>query len=267
MLVVAGPSYTEGIEATTIGDAGYSDCSPKYPSLSGYPKMQPVMLRRAAKWVRRGFGRVVLGESRIEQLSPLELQQRIRKLERQKQQFKGKMDESKQEFDDLIDKAGDADSTRVPELEMEASLALKRYEAFRSLWTEILNGLRFLNQAALGKRIDNVGMEGIPKMNPQQFERAAQNIEQTLEQRESRRDSMSAADDRMEDTWQGHNTHADSLTDERVSAAINAARSGDDVPTLDELAEESFASTTESESTETLSGGKSPQSGDGPAEF
>jgi hypothetical protein len=110
-------------------------------------------------------------------------------------------------------------------------------------------------------------MEGIPNMNPQQFERAAQNIEQTLEQRESRRDTMSAANDRMEDTWQGHDTHADSLTDERVSAAINAARSGDDVPALDELAEESFTGTTKSESTEGPSSEKSPQSGDGPAEF
>ncbi|WP_225335979.1 hypothetical protein [Halomicrobium urmianum] len=200
------------------------------------------MLRKAVKKARRGFGRVVLNESRFEQMSPLELQRRIRKLERQKQQFKGKMDESMAEFDELIEEAEDANPTRVPELEMEASLALKRYEAFRSLWTEILDGLRFMQQAALGKQIDQAGLNGIPtSMNPEQFEREARNIEQTLEDREDRRDTMTAANEHMEDTWNDNGAHANSLTDDRVSAAISAARNGEDVPTLDELADETFA--------------------------
>jgi hypothetical protein len=221
------------------------------------------MLRKVALAIRQGFGRIVLGKSRIEQLSSLELQCRLRELERQKQQFKGKMDESKQEFDELVSETEDADPSRVPELEMEASVALQRYEAYQSLWSEILGGIRFMQQAALGKQVNQAGVDELPtNMNPQQFERAAQNVEQTLEQRESRRDTMSAANDRMEDTWQGHNTHADSLTDDRASAAISAARNGDDIPTLDELAEESFSGIADSMES------KSPQpSSSTPAEF
>lgn len=221
------------------------------------------MLRKVALAIRQGFGRIVLGKSRIEQMSSLELQRRLRELERQKQQFKGKMDESKENFDELVSEAEDADPSRVPELEMEASVALQRYEAYQSLWSEILGGVRFMQQAALGKQVDQAGVDGLPtNMNPKQFERAAQDIEHTLEQREERRITMGAANDRMEDTWQGHNTHADSLTDDRASAAINAARNSDDVPTLDELAEESFSGVVDSRESE------SPQrSASTPAEF
>ncbi len=225
------------------------------------------MLRKAVRKVRRGFGRVVLNESRFEQMSPLELQRRIRKLERQKQQFKEKMDESMAEFDELIDEAEDANPSRVPELEMEASLALKRYEAFRSLWTEILDGLRFMQQAALGKQIDEAGLNGIPtSMNPEQFEREARNIEQTLEEREDRRDTVGAANERMEDTWSDDGAHANSLTDDRVSAAISAARNGEDVPTLDELADETFAEA-DVDAEATASSRVHDRTGDDPVEF
>lgn len=64
------------------------------------------MLRRVLIKSRRWFGRAFLGQTQIQKMSPLERQRRIRKLDRQKLQFKDRMDGAMNEYDKLIGEAG-----------------------------------------------------------------------------------------------------------------------------------------------------------------
>ncbi len=199
------------------------------------------MLRTIVTKTKRLYGRVVLRQSPVEQWSQLELERRIRKLERQKQEYKEEMDEAKRDYDEKINEARQADETRVPEIKSEASRLLSKYEALRSQWLETLVGLRFMQQAALGKQINADGPDALPSnMNPEHFNQAAQSIRQKVENREDRLLEWGTAADQLEDISQGGSSHIESMADERVDAAINAAREGDDVPTLDELADDTF---------------------------
>lgn len=199
------------------------------------------MLRTIITKTRRWYGRVVLRQSPVEQWSQLELERRIRKLEQQKQEYKTEMDDAKQEYDSKIGEAKTADETRLPEIKSEASRLLSKYEALRSQWLETLVGLRFMQQAALGKQINTDGPEPLPSnMSPAQFERSAQSIRQKVQNRENRLLEWGTAANQLEDISQGGSSHMDSMADKRVDAAIDAARDGDDVPTLDELADDTF---------------------------
>jgi len=205
------------------------------------------MLRRIISKTKRWVSVNVIGRSPIDNMSSLELERRIRKLERQKQEYKRDMTKAKQEYDDKIDEAEQADETRIPEIKSEASRLLSKYEAIRSQWMETLVGLRFMQQAALGKQISADGPEALPSnMNPRQFEAAAQSIEDKIGRREDRLDEWGIAANRLEDISQGGSAHIEAMADERVDAAINAARDGEDVPTLEELADDTFSDVEES---------------------
>ncbi len=203
------------------------------------------MFRSTVISVKRWVGRVVFRQNPIEQWSQLELERRIRKLERQKREFKEEMDEAKAEYDEKIREAETADETRIPEIKTEASRLLSKYEAIRSQWLETLVGLRFMQQAALGKQISANGPDALPSnMNPAQFERSTQSIERKVKDREERIGDWEIAASQLEDVSHGGSTHIDSMADERVEAAIDAAREGSkDVPTLEELADDSFSET------------------------
>lgn len=201
------------------------------------------MLRRTLKRTKRWYGRNILGKSQVEMWSPLELERRIRKLERKKQQYKEEMDEAKKAYDEKIHEAKEANETRLPEIKSEASQLLSTYEKIRSQWVLTLNGLRFMQQAALAKQIDASGPEALPSdMNPAQFEQSAQAVENKIEDFEDYNDKVQVAADRFEDISQGGSAHMESMADQRVEAAIDAARDGDSVPSLDELADETFSS-------------------------
>jgi hypothetical protein len=134
------------------------------------------------------------------------------------------------------------DETRVPEIKTEASRLLSEHEAIRSQRMETLVGLRFMQQASLGKEISADGSEALPSnINPRQFESAAQSVEGTIEQREDRLDEWGLAANRLEAVSKGGSAHMDAMADERVEAAVDAARDGDDVPTLEQLAEDTFS--------------------------
>lgn len=199
------------------------------------------MLRRIISKTKQWVSVNVIGRNPIENMSSLELERRIRKLERQKKEYKSDMTKAKQEYDEKIEQAKEADETRIPEIKSEASRLLSKYEAIRSQWMETLVGLRFMQQAALGKQISADGPDALPSnMNPRQFEGAAQIIEGKIEAREDSIDRWNVAANRMEGISKGGSAHMDAMADERVDAAVDAARDGEDVPTLDELADETF---------------------------
>lgn len=200
------------------------------------------MLRGIISTTKRWVSVNVFGRSPIDNMSSLELERRIRKLERQKQEYKDDMTTAKSKYDEKIKEAKDADETRIPEIKSEASRLLSKYEAIRSQWMETLVGLRFMQQAALGKQISADGPEALPSnMNPRQFEAAANQIEDKIGRREDRLDEWGIAAQRLEDISQGGSAHMEAMADERVDAAIDAARDGDDVPTLEELADDTFS--------------------------
>jgi glucose/arabinose dehydrogenase len=68
-------------------------------------------------------------------------------------------------------------------------------------------------------------------MSQSHIQSAARGIKSDLEEREDKRIQMSQATTTMEEVWDtGAST--DAMTDDRVKSAIEAARSGEDVPTL-----------------------------------
>lgn len=200
------------------------------------------MFRRILSTTKRWVSVNVFGRSPIQNMSALELERRIRKLERQKKEYKDDMTTAKKEYDEKIQEAQNADETRIPEIKSEASRLLSKYEAIRSQWMETLVGLRFMQQAALGKQISADGPEALPSnMNPQQFEAAANEIEDKIAEREDNIDGWNVAAQRMEGISQGGSAHMEAMADERVEAAVDAARDGEDVPTLEELADDTFS--------------------------
>lgn len=213
------------------------------------------MLRKTVKKTRQWFGVNVLGRSPVHYWNQMEIQRRIKKLERAKSDLKNEMDEKKQAYDEKIDESRTADESRLQEIESEASLLLKQYKAAESQWAEVLNGLRFLQQAALGNQIGNKLPDAMPTgMNQAHIQSAAQGIKTDLEEREDKRIQMTNANEQMEQVWDtGASTGT--MTDERVKNAIEAARSGKDVPTLDELADENFSpAETEREQSDPVAG-------------
>lgn len=221
------------------------------------------MLRRIISKTKRWVSINVFGRSPIDNMSNHELERRIRKLERQKQEYKDDMTSAKRKYDKKIQEAEKADETRIPEIKSEASRLLSKYEAIRSQWMETLVGLRFMQQAALGKQISADGPEALPSnMNPRQFEAAANSIKETIAEREDNIDGWNVAAQNMEDISKGGSAHMEAMADERVEAAVDAARDGDDVPTLEELADDTFNDVEETVSEAEASASASQRAGE-----
>ena len=197
------------------------------------------MIRQTIIKMKKLYGRHILGKSEIEMWSQMELQRRIRTAERKKTEFKEKMDEAKDKYDTKIKEAKHAEETRVPEIKSAATNALKEYERFRTQWVTYLKGLRFLQKVALAK--DTKDLEGLPiPDNPRGFETTAGAMQESLEDLQERSDQMDAANQRLDDAGPSGSAQMDGMADQRVETAIQAAREGKDVPTLDELADETF---------------------------
>ncbi|MGB9934072.1 hypothetical protein [Haloarcula amylolytica] len=219
------------------------------------------MLRQTISKTRQWIGVNVLGHSPVRYWSQMEIRRRITELQKAKDDLKDEMDEKKAAFDEKIEEAKTADESRVQEIESEASLLLKEFKAAESQWAEVLNGLRFMQQAALGTRVGRRVPDAMPTgMTPSQFQATARGIKDNLENREDKRLRMQAANEEMEETWDTGG-QVESLADDRVKSAIEAARSGSETPTLDELAEDDFSR----EDGNTESGAAAPA--DGPEMF
>ena len=198
------------------------------------------MLRQTINKTRKWFGVNVLGHSPVRYWSQMEIRRRIAELKRAKEELKDEMDDKKEAFDEKIEEAKIADESRVQEIESEASLLLKEFKAAESQWAEVLNGLRFMQQAALGTQVGRRVPDAMPTgMTASQFQATAEGIKDNLENREDKRLRMQAANEEMEETWDTGGQY-ESLADDRVKGAIEAARSGSEPPTLDELAEDDY---------------------------
>lgn len=206
------------------------------------------------KKIKRTFGRVVLRRTRLEQMSLWELERQIQRLENEQREKRSEMDEIKAEYDEAIAEAETADQSRVEEIKTEASRLLSKYEAYRSQWVEVNAALRYFQQAALGKKIQSGGIEALPSsMNPANFEKSAQRIEEKIRDRDQRIDDFTFGASQLEDVHRGGKQQMDQMADSRVEEVIDEARQGNDVPTLDELASDTYgdAQTTEMSTTTT----------------
>lgn len=188
--------------------------------------------------LKRLVGRVVPGRTQLDQWGQWELERQIQELERKKRRYRKEMDQVKEKYDGKIDEAKNADATRVPEIKSEASRLLSKYETFRSQWMETIVGLRFLQQAALGKQFESEGPVLPQDVNPAEFEQSARQMKERAENREDRIADWVFGAQKLEDVHQGGARHMEAMADNRVDAAIQAAREGKEVPTLDELADE-----------------------------
>lgn len=193
------------------------------------------------KKAKRFFGRVFLRQTRLDQMSLWELERQIQKLENMKREKRSEMDEIKAEYDARIEEAKTADESRVKEIKTEASRLLSKYDAFRSQWVEVNAALRYFQQAALGKKVQSEGIEALPsEMSPAHFERSAQRLEQKVEERDERISDFTFGAKQLEGVHRGGRRHMDQMADSRVDQVIDDARNGNPVPTLDELADDTF---------------------------
>lgn len=209
------------------------------------------MVRKTIRKVKRWLGRALLNRARVEQLTKSEIETRIWKLEDQRDRIKNEMDSLKSDFDEVVEKAKHASEDEVQELKTTASTLLSKYKAKRYQWSKVHAGLNYYEQAALQKDIQHGGVTGLPsEADPVAIQRATERWKGEMEKDRETVRGIQSATDQMEGVHEGGASTMESIANGQASDIIDAAREGESVPTIDELADQAYASDQSNHSSE-----------------
>lgn len=208
------------------------------------------MVRKTMRKMKRWIGRVVLGQNRLGQLTKAELDNRIWKVEEQRDEFKKEMDSLKAEFNSVVEEAKHASEDEVKELKTTASTVLSKYKAKRYMWSKTHAGLNMLEQARLNKDIQQVSVSGLPpETDPVAISKMTNEWEETIQSDKEKVAGMERASSQMEGIHDGGAAMLDQNDNGPASDIIDAAREGESVPTIDELADEAYDQPSQNETT------------------
>lgn len=207
------------------------------------------MVYKTIRKAKRYLGRVLLGRNHIEQMTKDEIEARIWELQNQRDSIKKEKDDLKEKFDKVVQKAKNASEDEVRELKTEASTLLSKYKVKRYQWSKIHAGLNYFEQAALHKDTQVGGISGLPtEANPEGIKAATRKWKKQLEKDQEMAWDINRGAKEMEEVHDGGDLTMDNMADGQASDIIDAAREGQDVPTINDLADEAYASS-ESQST------------------
>lgn len=199
------------------------------------------MVRKTIRKMKRWLGRALLNRARVEQLTKSEIETRIWKLEDQRDRIKNEMDSLKADFDGVVERAKHASEDEVQELKTTASTLLSKYKTKRYQWAKVHAGLNYYEQAALHKDVQQGGVTGLPaEADPVAIQRATQKWKGKMEEDRETVRGLQSATDQMEGVHDGGASTMEGIADGQASDIIDAAREGESVPTIDQLADQAY---------------------------